>query len=71
MTVEYETRAGDVVDEVAWRQYGGVDSTILRIVYEANPGLADRGLVLPAGVIIILPDIPQPSTDIKSVSLWD
>lgn len=71
MTQEYETRDGDVVDEIAWRQYGFVDATVLRLVLEANPGLADRGVVLPAGVMIVLPDVPQPSTASESVSLWD
>lgn len=71
MAQKYESRAGDEVDEVAWRYYGVVDATILREVYTANPGLADHGPVLPAGVIFTLPDIAQPANDVASVSLWD
>lgn len=71
MAQTYRTRDGDVVDEIAWRYYGAVDQAILGIVLDANPGLADRGAVLPGGVIITLPDIAQPTTTQKSVSLWD
>lgn len=66
----YSSRDGDVVDHVAWRQYGVVNESILRIVLEANPGLADRGPVLPAGVEIVLPDIPVTTKQTKAVSLW-
>lgn len=71
MAQTYKTRDGDVVDEIAWRQYGAVDADILRIVLEANPGVADYGPKLPAGVSITLPDIPKPASTRKAVSLWD
>lgn len=67
----YKTRAGDVVDEIAWRQYGLVNAAILRQMFAANPGLADRGAVLPAGLDIALPDIDQPATVTQGVALWD
>lgn len=71
MAQTYKTRDGDVVDQIAWRQYGEVNADILRIVLEANHGLADRGAVLPRGVAIVLPDIPKPTSTRKAVSLWD
>jgi phage tail protein X len=56
----YTTKAGDVVDEIAF------------IVYDANPGLADLGPILPAGIVITLPDAPPVSaTASQSLSLWD
>ena len=56
----YVTAEGDVVDEVAFNYYGRLDDRVLERVYEANRGLADRGLRLPAGVRIELPEIRPP-----------
>ena len=67
----YKSRDGDVVDAVAWRYYGRVDAGVLRAVLEANPGLADYGDALPAGVRITLPDLPPAATVSQGVSLWD
>ena len=67
MTVHLTTD-GDMVDEVCWRHYGrrrGAAEAVLA----ANPGLAARGPVLPAGVEILLPDLPPPSPAIAR--LWD
>lgn len=71
MAQVYKTSDGDVVDQIAWRQYGGVDSDILRAVLEANPGLSDMGPVLPSGVRITLPDIQAPASTKKALALWD
>lgn len=71
MAQTYKTRDGDVVDQIAWRQYGEVNADILRMVLEANHGLADRGAVLPRGVSVVLPDIPKPTGTRKAVQLWD
>ncbi len=67
----YKSRDGDVVDEIAWRQYGVVDAGILRLVMNANPGIADHGPRLPAGVTVVLPEIQQPASVAEGVSLWD
>lgn len=67
----YKTRAGDVVDEIAWRHYGIVNAAILRSVFAANPSLADAGGVLPAGLDVTLPDIEAPATVSEGVTLWD
>lgn len=63
------TEEGDTVDLLAWRAYG--DERHARDVWRANPGLAARGAVLPAGVTVRLParedlDAPSPYPD-----LWD
>jgi len=72
MALTYRSNAGDVVDGVAFNQYGACTADTLNAVYAANPGLADLGCVLPDGVLIMLPDAP-PVTLAPSVgvSLWD
>lgn len=60
---------GDMVDLLARRAYGD-ESGFVEKIYEANPGLADRGLKLPAGLVVSLPEIAPPA-DLPAVSLWD
>ncbi|KAF1017661.1 MAG: hypothetical protein GAK31_00929 [Stenotrophomonas maltophilia] len=71
MAQTYSSKAGDMADEVAWLQYGQCNADVLRLVLDANHGLADHGPVLPAGIRIVLPDLPTPSRARDSVSLWD
>lgn len=66
----YDTREGDTVDGIAWRQYGTVNSTILRAVLDANPGLADAGAILPAGLAVSLPILVTTAEESQGVSLW-
>ena len=54
--VGHLTTDGDVLDEVCWQHYGRED--LVPTVLTANPGLAQRGPVLPAGVAVVLPDSP-------------
>lgn len=56
MTETYRTQDGDMVDEICWLYYGRTRGTVERVL-EANKGLADRGPILPAGVLITLPTI--------------
>ena len=58
--VRYLTRDGDMLDWICWRHYGRSDRTV-EAVLAANPGLAERGPVLPAGIELTLPDIPTPA----------
>jgi phage tail protein X len=67
----YKTRDGDIVDQIGWRHYGTQSAAMLRAVFKANPGLADHGAVLQAGVDIMLPDIEQPADEDNGVALWD
>jgi len=67
----YKTRNGDVVDQIVWRHYGAQNAAILREVFQANPGLADYGPVLQAGVEMLLPDIEQPADENQGVAMWD
>ncbi|BCS94628.1 hypothetical protein DSLASN_02600 [Desulfoluna limicola] len=66
---QYRSKDGDVVDEVAFHYYGTLIGTV-EAVLEANPGLADHGPVLSAGVLITLPKIQGPVAQ-EPVRLWD
>lgn len=70
--MQYRTKDGDTVDGICWRYYGtqAGTATAVALVLEANPGLADHGPVLPAGVSVLLPDLPTPVAE-QGVSLWD
>lgn len=60
----YTTLDGDVLDHLCWRHYGyewDTPEATLRV----NPGLAERGIVLPAGVTITFPAITKPATPVK------
>lgn len=70
MTAEYVTKDGDMADSIAWAYYGTRDGLVVEQLLSANPGLADYGPLLPAGVTVTLPDfVVQPTQ--KSVRLWD
>lgn len=69
MSRVYVTRQGDMVDEVCRRVYGR-EAGAAEAVYAANPGLADFGPRLAAGVRITLPDL-DPAPAAATVRLWD
>jgi phage tail protein X len=58
---------GETVDQIAVRFYG--DPAMTTRIYEANPGLADLGPLLPQGTPVQLPPMSAPLQ--KRVSLWD
>ena len=68
MSADYQTREGDTLDWICWRHYGR-QSGAVEAVLEANRRLADLGPVLPAGLVITLPDLPAP-TATRAVALW-
>ena len=69
-SVTYVTEDGDMPDAIAFEYYGRhTDNT--ELLFAANPGLAARGSVLPAGVVIKLPPVPK-ETKVKTFRrLWD
>jgi phage tail protein X len=69
--MKYRTKAGDQVDAICWRHYGRENAA--EAVFEANPRLADYGLILPAGLVIILPelDAPTAASSTTTIRLWD
>lgn len=69
MSAIYRTRAGDQLDAICWRHYGRESAA--DEVLAANPRLAAHGLILPAGIEIMLPDLDAPAVAVASVKLWD
>ncbi|CAM3949773.1 tail protein X [Xenorhabdus thuongxuanensis] len=59
----------DTVDEICWRFYGRTTG-MTEAVLLANPGLADYGTVIPAGLVIEMPDVTTESTQ-PLIQLWD
>lgn len=70
MTATYQTKDGDVLDDIVNRYYGDTNNGIVETVLEANTGLADYGPILPAGLSIALPERPAVSKQ-TLVRLWD
>jgi phage tail protein X len=65
----YRTADGDMLDLICWAAYGRQSGAVERVL-DASPGLADRGPIYPAGVLITLPEtvvapVAQPAR------LWD
>ncbi|WP_323119972.1 tail protein X [Burkholderia alba] len=71
MATRYTTSDGDMVDEIAWKYYGATDSGQVEAILAVNPGLADHGPVLPAGVMIVLPEQAAAAQTVRGVKLWD
>ncbi len=63
----YRTIDGDMVDAICKTHYGSEAMTVA--VYDANPGLAALGPVLPKGILIKLPTAPEKPVR-KPIRLW-
>lgn len=70
MSQKYRTKDGDTVDYIAWKQYGSTDNRVVEKVLSANQGLADVGPILPANMVITLPNV-TPEQKTTKVKLWD
>lgn len=64
------SRAGDSVGLLAHLHLGRDDDETEEAMYSANPGLAKYGPVLPSGVEVIIPDLPEAPLA-KAVNVWD
>ncbi|WP_420873496.1 tail protein X [Paracoccus yeei] len=62
--------AGETVDLICRRHYGD-ESGYVEAVYDANRGLAALGAILPAGVVIVLPEVVTAAQADAVVRLWD
>ena len=69
MGVEIISLEGDTVEAICYRKYG-YTKNITTQVYNNNPGLAQLGVTLPIGTIIILPDVPI-KNEMEIKNLWD
>lgn len=60
----------DTVDAICWREYGR-SSGVVEAVLEANPKLAEYGVLIPMGTQVILPEILTPTQTKQTIQLWD
>lgn len=60
---------GDTVDRICHRVYGRT-AGVTEAVYEANPGLADIGPIIPTGTLVKLPAVTNQPTQ-ATVQLWN
>ena len=67
---QYSTKDGDTLDEVAYRYYGNTNNKVVENIIEANFGITGYPAILPAGVLIELPEVTQ-SNEKQKVKLWD
>lgn len=70
MAEQKRTQQNDTVDALCWRHYGRT-AGVVEAVLNANPGLADQGPVLPAGLLVTLPDQQAAAPERQTVSLWE
>lgn len=69
MPQKYTTVEGETVDLIAFRERGQTASVTEQIL-ELNPGLSALGPLLPAGLVILIPD-PAPKQTIRNVPrIW-
>ncbi|AEE26291.1 tail protein X [Francisella hispaniensis] len=65
--IEYITKDNDMLDSICYKYYKTTDFTAQ--VLEHNRYLAAYGPILPAGLIIKLPDIKKPAQK-RKIQLW-
>lgn len=56
--IYYFTKDKEMLDYICWKHYG-YSSGAVEVVLEKNPGLAEYGSFLPAGLKIKLPEIQK------------
>ncbi|RZG78571.1 phage tail protein [Acinetobacter sp. WCHAc060033] len=66
----YLTKAGDTLDEIAYRYYGSTDQQVVETMINANFGISEYPPILPAGILIELPEKKQ-TIEKRKVKLWD
>ncbi len=65
----YVTQQFDEVDHICWRFYGRTRQAVEAVMI-ANPGLSDMMPILPEGLRINLPDLPDPGIG-TTIRIWD
>jgi phage tail protein X len=61
---------GETIDALCWRHYGSTNGTV-EAVLEANPGLADDGVMLPMGTIVEMPALSKAGPTKQLLQLFD
>lgn len=62
------THDRDRLDQWVYRHYGHLRGSV-EAVLDANPGLAQQPMELPAGLAMMAPDLPSPYR-VADVHLW-
>jgi phage tail protein X len=73
-TKTYRTKMHDRIDRICYDRYGNTTNRIVEWVLSQNPGIEQHAIVLPPGIIVILPEPPIAVTQapmIKQIFLWD
>ncbi|KAA5843937.1 phage tail protein [Pseudomonas chlororaphis] len=63
--------AGDSVNLLLYRELGRSDDAAEDALWRLNPGLAEHGPVLPAGLWVKLPELETRPVLATPVSAWD
>lgn len=63
--------AGDSVNLLLYRELERCDDAVEEALWQLNPGLAEWGPVLPAGVWVVLPEVDSKTLASTPVSAWD
>ncbi|ADZ91117.1 phage tail protein [Marinomonas mediterranea] len=64
------SRDGDTISNILLLGLGRNDDEAEEALFEQNPGLEQHGPVLPAGVVIFLPTMPEKAPE-TVVNIWD
>ena len=70
MAATYTTRQLDELDRICWDYYGGTQGSV-EAVLSVNPNLAELLPLLPPGIVITLPDLPQPVGTATLLRFWE
>lgn len=70
---KYITKMFDRLDRICDARYGTANNTVVEKILQLNPGLEVHDILLPAGIIIDLPELPKKTSApvIKQIYLWD
>lgn len=63
--------AGDSINLLLYRELGRCDDAAEETLWRLNPGLAEFGPVLPAGVWVIVPELDARPSAARPVLAWD
>ena len=68
----YRTKDGDMLDQICLSFYGQAQGSTEQVL-DRNPRLADLGPLLPAGIVVELPETTEISieTQQQQIRLWD
>ncbi|EJD6045555.1 tail protein X [Providencia sp. PROV060] len=67
--MKIRTMKGDTIDEICWRFYGRTTG-MTEAVLLANPNLAEQSPIMPAGILIELPEVTEEPVQ-PLIQLWD